>query len=148
MKNVSDFKCGEIVSLGCYRARAEEIYAYERRFDPQPYPARYEIAGPSFIGGLLAGGWYATSIWIELFALAMPKEVRVEGSPGIDELRWYVPVRPGDCLAGEMEVLDTMPSPSNSELILIKMAGRLHRNGEKEPLMTLVFDARFHKDNF
>lgn len=147
MKYADDYHRGDVFALGCHRVSAEEIIDFAGRYDPQPYHLSHEAGSQSFFGGLAASGWHTASIWMGLYVRAMLQGAQVEGSPGVDELRWLAPVRPGDCLVGEVEVIDLVPSSFRKELVTIKKRGRLFREGETKPLMTLVLNSCFLRRN-
>lgn len=138
-----DYRCGDVFALGSHSVTAEEIVAFARRYDPQPYHVCEEAAQQSFFQGLVASGWHTASIWMGLYVRAMLLDAKVVGSPGVDELRWISPVRPGDQLLGEAEVVDIVPNPLRREVVTIRKKGRLMRSGESKPLMTLILQSRF-----
>lgn len=143
MKAADDYRHGDKFSLGSHRVTMQEIVAFASLYDPQPYHLSQEAGSHSFFKGIVARGWHTAAIWMSLYVRAMLEGARVEGSPGVDELRWHAPVRPDDVLVGEVEILDLVQSPFRKDLITVKNAGRLTREGEARPLMTLVLHSRF-----
>jgi acyl dehydratase len=143
LKYADDYRLGDTYALGSHQVSAEEIIAFATRYDPQPYHLSEEAGRQSFFKGLVASGWHTTAIWMGLYVRAMLTDAKVEGSPGVDELRWLAPVRPGDRLVGEVEVVDLVPSSFRKDLVTVKKKGRLTREGESKPLMTLVLHSRF-----
>ena len=73
-----------------------EIVAFGREWDPQPFHVDPETAKESVFGGLIASGGHTVVIWVRLYVEALVLGGGGMGSPGIDELRWHAPVRPGD----------------------------------------------------
>jgi acyl dehydratase len=142
-RHADDYRPGAVFPLGVHTVTAEEIVEFARRYDPQPYHLSQEAGSQSFFNGLVASGWHTASIWMGLYVRALLEGAQVQGSPGVDELRWYAPVRPGDRLVGEVEVLDLVPSPFRKELVTIRKKGRLTREGDTKPLMSLVLHSRF-----
>jgi acyl dehydratase len=143
MKYAEDYRRGNTYSLGSHSVTAEEIIEFARWYDPQPYHLSHEAGRQSFFKGLVASGWHTAAIWMRLYVRAMLDGAQVEGSPGVDELRWYSPVRPGDHLVGDVEIVDLVPSRFRKDLVTVSKKGRLTREGEAKPLMTLVLHSRF-----
>jgi acyl dehydratase len=143
MQYADDYRIGDKFDLGTYRIEADEIIAFARRYDPQPYHLSQAAGASSFFGGLVASGWHVAAIWMGLYVRAILPDAKVEGSPGVDELRWYTPVRPGDLLVGSVEVAGIVPNPFRKDLVTIRKRGALLRHNEKKPVMTLLLQSRF-----
>ena len=92
-----------------YLVTADEIIEMGERWDPQPFHTDPEAAKESVFGGLIASGWHTGAMWMRMYVDAMLGSAS-RGSPGIEELRWLAPVRPGDTLTGSITVLETSPS--------------------------------------
>ncbi len=105
-----DFEPGQIVELGSRRVTEEEIVAFAREWDPQPFHVDPDAARESVFGGLIASGWHTGAMWMRLYVDSLLGSAASQGSPGVEELRWLAPVRPGDTLRGRLEVLETVPS--------------------------------------
>lgn len=138
-----DYRVGESFDLGVHVVTAEEIVAFAGRYDPQPYHLSEEAGAASFFGGLVASGWHTGAIWMGLYVRALLDGAQVEGSPGLETLRWHAPVRPGDRLVGRCEVGEIVPSPFRKDLVTVKKKGSLVREGETKPVMSLVLLSRF-----
>jgi acyl dehydratase len=108
-----DFRAGEVVRLGRRRVTADEIVAFAREYDPQPFHLDEEAAAASPFGGLIASGWHTAAIFMSLFVREILLDSASLGSPGVEELRWLQPVRPGDELTGVVRVVETRPSERN-----------------------------------
>lgn len=143
MRFSEDFVTGEIYHLGSHTVTSEEIVDFARKYDPQGYHLSEEIGRSSPFNGLIASGWNTASIWMKLYVTAMLKDAAVQGSPGVDELRWLSPVRPGDVLNGKAEVLGKTPSLTHPNITTIRKKGILMRNGEDKPVCTLILHSRF-----
>jgi len=143
VKYAEDYRIGDIFHLGRHHVTTEEIIDFARKYDPQPYHLSEEAGAKSIFGGMIASGWLTASIWMGLYIRALPEGARVEGSPGVDELRWHSPVRPGDWLVGSVEVVGIVPSPFRKQLVTIRKLGKLTRENEGKPVMTLVLNSRF-----
>src|SRR5690242_11639548 len=95
-----DMKPGDKMELGTYTVTREEILEFANKFDPQPFHINEDAAKKSMFGGLIASGWHTASICMRLYVDAILSKSMSLGSPGVDELRWKRPVRPGDVLTG------------------------------------------------
>ena len=87
-----------------------EIVTFAREYDPQPYHTDEDAAKSSPFGGLIASGWQTCSVAMRLMCDGYLLLTSCIGSPGLDELRWFKPVRPGDTLRLHSTVLDQTPS--------------------------------------
>lgn len=92
-----------------------EIIDFAWRYDPQPFHLDVNAAAESPYGGLIASGFQTLALCFRLFIQSGVFAESSIGSPGIDELRWLAPVRPGDTLHGEIEVLEVKPSSSKPD---------------------------------
>ena len=120
-----DFEPGQVLELGSHAVSEDEIIEFARRFDPQPFHLDPEAAAASVFGGLIASGWHTGSMWMRLYVDAMLGSVAAQGSPGIEELRWLAPVRPGDTLHGRLTVLDTTPSERRPDRGTVRIRGEM-----------------------
>lgn len=113
MRYFEDFSVGEVIALEPFSVSEAEILSFARKYDPQAMHMDPQAARRGPFGGLIASGWHTC-------ALAMRATVRwfdeakvaALGSPGLDEVRWLAPIRPGDVLAGTFEVLEMRASAS------------------------------------
>ena len=105
-----DFEPGRVFELGSRTVTAEEVVSFAREFDPQPFHVDEEAAAASVFGGLIASGWHTGAMWMRLYVDALLGGAASLGSPGIEELRWLAPVRPGDTLHARLTVLEATPS--------------------------------------
>ena len=92
-----------------------EIIDFAWRYDPQPFHLDTRAAAASPYGGLIASGFQSLALCFRLFIQSGILAESSMGSPGIDELRWLAPVRPGDTLHGRIEVLSVKPSSSKPD---------------------------------
>jgi acyl dehydratase len=93
-----DFSVGQVAEYGPRRVSREEIVAFAAQFDPQPMHLDEEAARHTMLGGLGASGWHTCGIVMRLIADGFLLDTASMGSPGISELKWLKPVRPGDAL--------------------------------------------------
>ncbi|GAA2788406.1 MaoC family dehydratase [Streptomyces showdoensis] len=113
MRYFEDFRPGDIHELGTVTVTAEEVLEFGRRFDPQPFHTDPELAAESQFGGLIASGFHTQSMFMRRYVDGLLAYSFCMGSPGIDEVRYLRPVRPGDVLTARVEVLAATPSPFN-----------------------------------
>ena len=111
-----DYEVGQKFALGSTTFSEQEIVDFGRQFDPQPFHVDAEAAKQSMYGSLIASGWHVASKMMRLFVDNYVDRRTALGSPGLDELRWLKPVRPGDRLTGEVEIAEKVPSKSKPEL--------------------------------
>ena len=135
MRYFEDFTPGEVIELGSRGITKDEIIAFAKEFDPQVFHTDEEAAKQTFYGGLLASGWHTGSIMMRLLYDGVVKHAVSLGSPGVDELRWVKPVRPGDTLSGRMTVLESVPSRSKPDRGIVKSLIEL-RNQHGEIVLT------------
>lgn len=107
-----DFPVGRIFDCGSYPVSREEAFEFARAFDPQPHHLDEEAAKASILGGLSASGWHVCAIAMRLFADAVVLKADNRGGAGARETRWMKPVRPGDVLRMEAEVMEAIASKS------------------------------------
>lgn len=120
MRYFEDFQPGDVIELGSRTISKERILAFAREFDPQPFHTDEEAATRSIYGGLLASGWHTGSLLMRILYDGLLKDTASLGSPGIDELRWLEPVRPGDTLTARMTIVEAIPSRSKPDRGLIR----------------------------
>lgn len=110
-----DYVSGSVHEFGSIAVEQNEVIAFGQRFDPQVFHTDPELAKDTIFGGLIASGWHTSGLMMRLFADHYLSKVASPGSPGIDELRWHIPVRPGDELSVGVTVLDTKRSRSKPD---------------------------------
>jgi acyl dehydratase len=115
-----DFRVGDRVEMGRHTFSAEEIIAFARQFDPQPFHVDPVAAKESFFGGLVASGWHTCAVGMRLTVDSHVNKSRSLGSPGLDNIRWQKPVRAGDTLTYSRVVLETRASASRPDAGLVK----------------------------
>lgn len=110
MRYFEDFAPGQVFDLGSYEFSRDEIVGFARQWDPQPFHVDEAAAAESAFGGLVASGWHTACVFMRLYVDALLLDSASMGSPGLEELRWLVPVRPGDVLRGTASVTEVAPS--------------------------------------
>jgi len=110
-----DYLADSVYELGSIAVEQEEMISFARRFDPQVFHIDPESAKETIYGGLIASGWHTAGLMMRLFSEHFLSKVASLGSPGVDELRWHKPVRPGDELSARVTVLETKRSRSKPD---------------------------------
>lgn len=136
MRYFEDFAPGQVLELGSRTISRESMLAFAREFDPQPFHVDEDAARRSIYGGLLASGWHTGSLMMRILCDGLLHDTASLGSPGIDELRWLKPVRPGDTLSVRMTVLEALPSRSKPDRGLIRSLTEM-RNQHGEVVLTV-----------
>ena len=109
---LEDLQVGQRFEGGECRMEEERIKEFAREFDPQPHHLDEEAAKKSILGGLAASGWHTCAMTMRMFADTMMPIAAAQGGIGSPEGRWMKPVRPGDILRAEAEVIEARPSGS------------------------------------
>ena len=99
---------GDELVHGEHEVTADEIVRFAREFDPQPFHVDPDVGGP--YGGLIASGWHTAALYMGMFVRDVLLDSAGLGSPGVEELRWLVPVRPGDVLTARSRIVDAWVS--------------------------------------
>ncbi len=131
-----DFKPGQAFELGSRTITRESILAFAREYDPQPFHTDEEAAKETIYGGLIASGWQTGALLMRLFWDGLLHECASLGSPGIDELRWVKPVRPGDTLSLRYTVVETVPSRSKPDRGIVRSLCEM-RNQDGDVVLTM-----------
>ena len=114
MRYWEDFAVGDVTEVGPVTVTEDEIVEFARRFDPQPFHIDPEAARASPYGGLIASGWHTTALFMGMFVRAVLLDSASLGSPGVEEIRWLAPVRPGDTLRGRSTITDLRESSTDA----------------------------------
>ena len=126
-----DYQVGTKYRLGSTSFTAEEIMAFARQFDPQSFHVDAVAASESMFGGLIASGWHINAKLMRLFVDNYLDRRTALGSPGLDEIRWLKPVRPGDTLTAWVECAGKVPSRSRSDMgVIHEHWGATNQKGE------------------
>jgi acyl dehydratase len=139
MRFFEDFldSVGDSIELGSDQVTEASILEFARAYDPQPFHVDPELARASIYGGLIASGWHTAAIYMRMLVDHLLRDTASLGSPGVDELRWYLPVRPGDTLRGRITLLEARVSQSKPERGLLRTRGELF-NQDDQCVMRLV----------
>ncbi|HEU0198504.1 MAG TPA: MaoC family dehydratase [Nevskiaceae bacterium] len=125
------YPVGQVFTFGPIEATEEEIIAFAKRYDPQHMHTDPVEAAASPFKGLMASGWHTASLMMRLLVDNYLSPTAGLPSPGIKELKWTLPVRPGDQLMARVTVLDARPSRSKPDrgIITTHIEG-LNQNSE------------------
>jgi acyl dehydratase len=126
-----DFYPGQVRETGGYSLTEEEIVEFAKKYDPQPFHIDKEKAKQSHFGGLIASGWQTASMCMRMLCDLYLLESASMGSPGVDEVRWVKPVRPGDTLRIKATVLETRASNSRPDMGTVRSRSEVYnQHGE------------------
>ncbi|HVW44048.1 MAG TPA: MaoC family dehydratase [Amycolatopsis sp.] len=120
MEYFEDYVPGSVHECGTIKVTEAEIIEFAVKYDPQPFHTDPAAAATGPFGGLIASGWHTASLMMRLLVEHYLSPVASLGSPGIDELRWRLPVRPGDELRVRVTVLEARPSNSKPDRGLVR----------------------------
>jgi acyl dehydratase len=134
---LEDFAAGQTFGSGRTRIDAERALAFAAEFEPQPFHLDEAAARHSIFGGLTASGWHTAAVTMRLLVESELKPAGGLVGAGLDECRWPRPVRPGDELHVECEVIEVRPSKSHPEQGLIKVRTTT-LNQDDKPVMVYV----------
>src|SRR2546427_12456224 len=137
MRYFEDFHPGQVIDVGSVAVTEADIIAFARQYDPQPMHIDHDAAGGTIYGGLIASGWHTVSLFMRLLVENLVAKTVSLGSPGVEELRWPLPVRPGDRLSGQMEGVETRPSSSRPTMGIVRWRGE-RRNQDDELVISLL----------
>jgi len=132
-----DFHPGQQLECAERTVTREEILRFAEEFDPQPFHLDEEAARHSVFGGLVASGWHICGILMRILVDSFMGQAASLASPGVDEIRWLKPVRPGDRLRLHVVVLEAIPSRSKPDRGILRFRCKLF-NQRNELVTTVV----------
>ena len=132
-----DFSPGPLGRFGPRHVTAEEIRSFAAEFDPQPMHLDAAVASHSMLGGLAGSGWHLCSIVMRMMFDGFIGRTASLGSPGVNELRWLAPFRPGDDIVLDVEVTEARVSRSRptTGIVMFKMTAS---NASGQPLCEMI----------
>ena len=116
-----DFSPGRFGTFGPRHVSRDEILTFAAEFDPQPMHLDEEAARKSMLKGLSGSGWHLCSVMMRMMVDGFLSRSTSLGAPGVDELRWLAPLRPGDDLTLEVDVLEARTSKSRPDIGIVKV---------------------------
>ena len=137
MLTFEDFKPGHFGTFGPRHVTRDEILTFAAEFDPQPMHLDEEAAKRSMLKGLAGSGWHLGSIMMRMMFDGFINRAASMGSPGVNELRWLAPLRPGDDLTLDIDVTEARLSRSRPETGIVTFKGVV-RNSAGEVLCEMV----------
>ena len=141
-----DFKVGEMHQIGEKRVEKDEIIAFAKQYDPQPFHVDEAAANASAYGGLIASGWHTVALVMRMMCDSYMLDSASLGSPGVENLKWMRPVRPGDTIRAQRTTLEVRASVSRPEMGLVKTRWEVfNQNGEQ--VMTMEGYGMFGRRN-
>ena len=132
-----DFAVGAVAECGPRLVTRDEIVAFASAFDPQPMHIDEEAAEDTMLGGLAASGWHTCAMLMRMIVDGFLIDVASMGAPGIDEVKWLKPVRPGDRLTALGSVRSVRASQSRPDRGFVSLFWEVF-NDRGEKVMTLV----------
>ncbi|MEH6545720.1 MAG: MaoC family dehydratase [Sneathiella sp.] len=127
-----DFSVGDKTFFGEKKVTREEILEFAQKYDPQSFHVDENAANESIYGGLIASGWHTGGMLMRMMVDNMVNQRAGLGSPGFDDLRWILPVRPNDVLRFESTVIEARKSSSRPDMGIIRAQIYLfNQNDEK-----------------
>ena len=131
-----DFHPGSRFEFASRTIAREEMIAFAREFDPQPFHLDEGAPATLIAGGLIASGWYVCAVYMRLLCDGLLLKSASLGAPGVDTLKWLKTVRPGDTLSGSLTVIDARPSKSRPDRGIVRCRHEA-TNQAGEPVMQM-----------
>lgn len=129
-----DISVGDTFDLGSYTVTREEIVSFATQYDPQPFHIDEEAAKKSPFEGIIASGWHTISITNRLVVDGFLNKIANQGGLGAESISWSAPVRPGDTLTADIEVLQKRRSESNPSVGILRTEKRAVTQDDTEVL--------------
>lgn len=139
----SEFETGMVINHPPVVVTEEEVLAFAKAYDPQPFHVDPERAKAGRWGGLIASGWLTCSVAMRMVVDAILHDSESFGSPGLEKLRWLLPVRPGDSIRLAATVESVRVSSSRSDLGIVRWTWRVYNQRDEQVLeveVTSLFD--------
>ena len=130
LQHFEDFPVGEVVTYGAYRLTVEDLVGFAREYDAQPFHLDDEAARKTMLGGLAASGWHACAILMRLNCDGFLNAATSRGAPGVEEVKWLAPLRPGVLLSVRRTTLEARASRSRPDMGLVRFFFELIADGE------------------
>ena len=129
-----DFPVGTVREFGGKTVSRDEVLAFAAAFDPQAFHLDDEAAKTSVFGGLSASGWHTCAMVMRMMCDNYLLDSTSQGSPGIDNLRWLKPVRPGDTLRVRMTILEARASAKRPQIGLVRSEWAVFNQADEQVL--------------
>ncbi len=115
-----DYEAGQVYEFGAMTVSEEQIIHFAQQFDPQDFHVDPVKAAKGPFGGVIASGWHTVSLTMRLYVDHYLSHVASLGSPGVDDVRWPNPLRPGDTLKIRVAILEARPSRSKPDRGIVR----------------------------
>ncbi|RAU21380.1 acyl dehydratase [Paramagnetospirillum kuznetsovii] len=126
-----DYVKGAIHEFGRYEVTEAEVIDFASRYDPQDFHTDPQAAAKTVFGGVIASGWHTCGMMMRMYADHYLTKVASLASPGLDALRWIMPVRPGDVLSVRVTIEEAVPSKSKPDRgVVTSFIETLNQNGQ------------------
>jgi acyl dehydratase len=135
MRYWEDLEVGETAEVGPVTVTEADIVEFASKYDPQPFHLDAEAASKTMYGGLIASGWHTSALYMGMYVRGVLSDTASLGAPGV-EIRWTMPVRPGDSLTGRAVVTELQPSSSDPRRGTVYVEHEV-RNQDGDVVMTL-----------
>ena len=133
-----DFSPGQVTECGSRVVTRAEIVAFAAEYDPQPMHLDKHAARATLMGGLVASGWHSCCILMRMLTDSLLHDASFMGAPGVDEVKWLAPVRPGDRVTARATVLETRPSRSRRNVGFVKFRFELVDTSGRTVMVLIV----------
>lgn len=140
MRYLEDFQEGQRITFGEQRITKDDVVNFAHQFDPQVFHLDENSPKTKELGGLMASGWHSAALFMRLAVDSYLGDTAVMTSPGVDELRWLSPVRPGDVITGEAQVAQVRVSATKPDRGILTTRVRLW-NQRAEDVLTMTTHA-------
>lgn len=139
-----DFRRGHFGAYGPVRVTEDEIIAFGRDFDPQPMHVDAQAARATMLGEISGSGWHLCALMMRMAYDGFLKDARLANSPGVDDVRWLAPLRPGDVVRLDATVSHVRPTRSQPDVGIVVFRFTL-TNGSGQTLMICDMPLMFHR---
>ena len=133
---VEDFKKGDIFDIGEHTFSEEEIVDFAKKYDPFPFHIDRNAAEKSVFSGIISSGWLTALVWLGMMHKSFLSYDTTMGSPGHEEMIWPKPVRPGDTVSGQLEILESRKSKSKPGLGFVRYEAKLINQNNESVFVT------------
>lgn len=133
-----DFSLGQVTKCGSRVVTRAEIVAFAAEYDPQPMHLDEHAARATLMGGLVASGWHSCCILMRMLTDSLLHDASFMGAPGVDEVKWLAPVRPGDRVTARATVLETRASRSRPNVGFVKFRFELLDTSGRTVMVLIV----------
>ncbi|MCA0311996.1 MAG: MaoC family dehydratase [Proteobacteria bacterium] len=129
-----DLPVGRVLALGSVTVEREQVLAFARQYDPQPFHLDEAAAARSMFGRLSASGWHTCAMAMGLMVRGFLHESSSLGSPGLEKIQWLRPVYPGDTLTLRQTVTEARPMASRPDVGLVRSLWEMFNQDDEQVL--------------